>query len=57
MWANLGDYDSGDALRREVCLDPVIAAWQMNSGPLTLFLDALDEGHLAIKPLANLLAA
>jgi hypothetical protein len=52
-FAYLGNYDSSELLHSEVFLRPELAALQHGTKEVTLFLDALDEGRLAIKILAQ----
>lgn len=55
-FAHLGNYDSSELLHSEVFLRPELTALQHGPEEVTLFLDALDEGRLAIKILARRLS-
>jgi nucleoside phosphorylase/predicted NACHT family NTPase len=52
---HLHDYQSDTALREDLLRHPDILAWSAGSAALTLYLDGLDEGLLAIRQLATLL--
>ena len=56
IFARLGDYDSDEILHREVFSRPEVEALASGATVLTLFLDGLDEGRLAIKNLAQRLS-
>ncbi len=54
---HLRDYQTDMALRDDLLRHPDILAWTTGTATLTLYLDGLDEGLLAIKQLATLLAS